>query len=182
MIAVWSILAYVVLPLWALCGLLDYLCHRASGMTSVTGPRESFLHWLMLAEVVVPFALALFLQINALVLALMLLCLAAHEITGYYDLKLAMATRRVTIFEHQVHSALEILPLAALLLLMALHWPQTMALFGFGQENADWALRAKTPEAWETLLPPFLTFVLLSLLPYGEELWRGFRARRRHEA
>jgi putative membrane protein len=34
-----------------------------------------------------------------LLLALMLVCLAAHGITGYFDLKLAMATRTVTIFE-----------------------------------------------------------------------------------
>jgi len=182
MIAVWSILVYVVLPLWAVCGFVDYLCHRASDMTAITGPRESLIHWLMLAEVALPLLLALFFTINALTLALMLLFLATHEVTGYLDLRLAMATRTVTAFEHQVHSALEILPLTALVLTMTLHWPQALALFGLGGETADFSLGLKTPEAWSALIPPLAGFVLLSLLPYGEELWRGFAARRRHDA
>jgi hypothetical protein len=51
------------------------------------------IHWLMLAEVIVPLSLAVFFRINALLLAVMLLWLVAHEITGYVDLKLVMATR-----------------------------------------------------------------------------------------
>lgn len=70
----------------------------------------------------------------------MLVCLIAHEVTGHFDLRLAMATREVTVFEHQVHSALEILPLTAILLVMALHWPQALALFDQGMETADFSL------------------------------------------
>jgi hypothetical protein len=151
---VWDVLAYVVLPLWVVCGFLDYLCHRASHMENATGARESLLHWLMLLEVMLPLFLAVFFRINALVLALMLLCLAAHEITGYYDLKLAMATRKVTAFEHQVHSALEILPLTAMLLIMTLHWPQTLALFGLGSRHADFSLGPKQMPRWGELVPP----------------------------
>jgi hypothetical protein len=173
---VWDILAYIVLPLWVVSGFLDYLCHRASHMENVTGARESMIHWLMLAEVMLPLFLAVFFRINALILGLMLLCLVAHEITGYYDLKLAMATRRVTAFEHQVHSALEILPLTAILLVMALHWPQTLALFGAGIERADFSLGPKQVPRWGEILPPAAAFIALAILPYLEELWRGFRA------
>jgi hypothetical protein len=173
---VWDILAYVVLPLWVVCGFLDYLCHRASHMEKATGTRESMIHWLMLAEVTLPLLLAVFFRINALVLGLMLLCLVAHEITGYYDLKLAMATRRVTPFEHQVHSALEILPLAAVLLIMTLHWPQTLALFGAGPDRADFSLGPKQTPRWGEIIPPAAAFIGLALLPYLEELWRGIRA------
>jgi hypothetical protein len=180
MIDVWALGVYVTLPLWAVCGLLDYLCHRASGMTHATGPRESLIHWLMLAEVALPLGLAIFFRIDALLLALMLVCLLAHEITGRFDLKLAMATRKVTVFEHQVHSLLEVLPLTALLLVMALHWPQTLALFGLGQEPADFSLGPKQPPRWNEIVPPAAAFLLLVLLPYGEELRRGFRARRRN--
>ena len=140
-------------------GFLDYLCHRASGMRKATGPRESLIHWLMLAEVGVPLLLAVFFRINALVLVVMIVCLIAHEITGYLDLKLAMATRKVTIFEHQVHSALEMLPLAAMLLVMALHWPQTQALFGFGQEHADFSLGPKQTPRWGEIIPPAAAFL-----------------------
>jgi hypothetical protein len=176
---VWNILVRVVLPLWAVAGFLDYGCHRRSGMTHATGTRESLIHWLMLAEVILPLGLAVFFRINALLLALMLACLAAHEITGYYDLRIAMATRRVTIFEHQVHSALEILPVTAVLLVMILHWPQTLALFGRGTEPAQWYLGAKQSPRWAELALPLAAFLALAILPYAEELWRGWRERLR---
>jgi hypothetical protein len=179
MTAAWDLLVYVVLPLWVVSGFLDYLCHRASHMEAVTGARESLIHWLMIGEVGVPLLLAVFFQINALIILLMLVCLAAHEITGYFDLKLAMATRKVTIFEHQVHSALEILPLTAILLILMLHWPQAGALFGFGPGSADFALRLKPPPGLSETIPPALLFLALILLPYMEETWRGIRARAR---
>lgn len=176
---VWNILVWVVLPLWVVAGFLDYLCHRRSHIEQASGTRESAIHWLMLAEVGIPLGLAVFFRINALVMALMLACLVAHEVTGYFDLKLAMATRRVTILEHQVHSALEILPATAILLVMALHWPQAQALFGAGPEHADFTLGPKQTPRWGEIIPPAAAFLLLALLPYGEELWRGRRGRRK---
>ena len=178
MIAVWSLLVYVVLPFWVIAGFLDYLCHRSSDIEHATGMKESLIHWLMLLEVAVPLLLAVFFRINALLLALMIMCLIAHEITGYLDLKLAMATRKVTIFEHQVHSVLETLPFTAMLLVMALHWPQTQALFGFGQETADFSLGPKQIPRWGEIVPPAAAFILLVLAPYGEEMWRGRRIKR----
>jgi hypothetical protein len=175
MTAVWNLLVYVVFPLWMIAGFADYLCHRASGMEQATGPRESMIHWLMLAEVFVPLGLAVFFRINALLLGLMIVCLIAHEITGYLDLKLAMATRKVSIFEHQVHSVLEVIPLTALLLVMALHWPQTLALFGFGHEAADFSLGPKQIPRWGEIVPPAAAFLLFIIAPYAEELRRGFK-------
>lgn len=171
---VWIVLVWVVLPLWVVAGFLDYLCHRRSHIETATGTRESAIHWLMLAEVGLPLGLAVFFRIDALLIALMLVCLAAHEMTGYYDLKLAMATRRVTIFEHQVHSVLEVLPLAAILLVMILHWPQTEALFGTGPQAADFSLALKQPPRWGEIVPPLAAFLLLAILPYAEEMWRGW--------
>lgn len=176
---VWDVLAYVVLPLWVVCGFLDYLCHRATHVERASGIGESLIHWLMLAEVALPLVLAVFFRINALVLTIMLVCLVAHEITGYFDLKLAFATRKVTIFEQQVHSALEILPLAAILLIMTMHWPQTLALFGAGTERADFSLRPKQIPRWGEIIPPGSAFLLLVVLPYLEEILRGLRAGKR---
>jgi hypothetical protein len=178
MTAVWSLLVYVVLPLWVIAGFLDYLCHRASDIEHATGTGESLIHWLMVLEVAAPLVLAVFFRINALLLALMIVCLIAHEITGYLDLKIAMATRKVTIFEHQVHSVLEILPFTAMLLVMALHWPQTQALFGSGHETADFSLGSKQMPRWGEIIPPAAAFVLFVLAPYAEEMWRGSRAKR----
>jgi hypothetical protein len=175
---VWIILCWVVLPLRLVAGFLDYLCHRESHIEQATGTKESLIHWLMLVDVVVPLNLAVFFRINALVMGLMLVFLIAHEVTGYYDLKLATATRRVTIFEFQVHSVLEILPLTAILLVMTMHWPQALALFGMGGAHADFSLGPKQIPRWGELIPPFGAFLLLVLLPYGEELLRGWRGRR----
>ena len=148
MTPVWDVLMYLVLPLWVFAGFLDYCCHRASDIAHANGAKESALHWLMLGEVGVPILAAVFLKIDALLILFMILCLIAHEITGYLDLKLAMATRKVTPFEHQVHSVLEMMPLTALLLLAILHWPQAEALFGFGPASADFSLALKPPPAW----------------------------------
>ena len=177
MIAVWSLLVYAVLPLWVVAGFLDYLCHRATHIEEATGTRESLIHWLMVVEVGAPLLLAVFCRINALVLLIMVVCLILHEITGYFDLKLAMATRKVSIFEHQVHSLLEILPLTALLMVMALHWPQAEALFGFGQATPEFGLGPKQSPRWGELVPPAALFVLFVLAPYAEELWRGQKTR-----
>ena len=173
--AIWDLLVYAVLPLWVFAGFLDYLCHRISDRVGKgVLPQEALIHWSMLAEVAVPLLLAVFFSINALVIAVMLIALVAHEMTGYLDLRLAMATRKVTIFEHQVHSALEILPLTAILLVMALHWPQTEALFGAGPEHADFTVRWKGA-AWRELLPPALLFLIGIIFPYAEELYREIR-------
>ena len=124
---------------------------------------------------------AIFLKIDALLLGFMILCLIAHQVTGYIDLKVAMATRQVTIFEHQVHSVLEIMPLTAFLLLCILHWPQAQALFGSGSAAADFSIALKTPPTWDALIPPAMGFIVFAIAPYAEEFFRGLRAEARHE-
>jgi hypothetical protein len=175
--AVWTILNWVVLPLWVFAGFLDYLCHRNARIEVATGERESAIHWLMISEVGLPILLAVFFKVNALILATAAILWVAHEITGYLDLRIAMATRQVTIFEHQVHSMLEVLPLAALLLLAVLHWDQAKALVGVGSTVADFGLRMKEFPKLVEIGPPGLTFVILTVLPYAEEFIRGFKRR-----
>jgi hypothetical protein len=176
---VWDILVYVVLPLWVLAGFGDYLCHRATDIEHANGAKESVLHWLMLGETGVPILVAVFFKVDALVLGFGLLCLIAHEITGHIDLQLAMATRKVSALEQQIHSLLEVLPLMALLLLAILHWRQAEALFGFGTQAADFSLVLKPFPGWAVIGPPGLAFLMFALLPYGEEFVRGLRAQRK---
>lgn len=95
-------------------------------------------------------------------MGLMVVCLIAHELIGYLDLKLAMAPRRVTIFEPQVYSALEILPFTAMLLVMILHWPQAQALFGIGHESAGFSIGPKQLPPWGEIIPPLFAFSLLA--------------------
>ena len=181
MTPVWDILMYIVLPLWVTAGFADYCCHRATDVEHANGVKETTLHWLMLGEVGVPILAAVFLRIDALLFLFMIACLIVHEVTGYLDLKLAMATRKVKAFEQQVHSVLEMMPLTALLLLSALHWPQAEAVFGFGQEAADFSIALKPPPPWSALIPPMLGFLVLAIVPYAEEFIRGLRAEARHE-
>jgi len=70
-----SILMYFILPLWLAAGFADYLCHRAASIQTTSGPKESVLYLAQFAEMAVPTLAAIFLEINALVFAVMLISL-----------------------------------------------------------------------------------------------------------
>ena len=172
-----NVLMYFVLPLWVAAGFADYLCHRAAHIETASGAKESLLHLLQFAEMGVPILAALFLQINALVILVTIVCFLLHEATAFWDVSYAVTRREVTPLEQHVHSFLEMLPLLGLVLIAVLHWPQFLALFGLGSEPARFDLTFKSgPPSW-TYVAVMLTLVLLfDLLPYLEELWRGLRA------
>src|SRR6266704_144347 len=99
-----SVLMYFVLPLWLLAGFADYLCHRASRIATTSGPKESLIHLLMLAEVAVLVTAALALEVNALVILVMIAFWAAHEASAVSDVVFAHHRREVTPIEQWVHS------------------------------------------------------------------------------
>jgi hypothetical protein len=133
-------LMYFILPLWLAAGFADWLCHRASNIATTSGPKESVLHLLQFAEMAVPVLAALFLEINALIIAIMIVCLVLHEATAIWDVRYASATRDVSPTEQHIHSFLEMLPLMGLLMIIALHWQQFLALLGQSSEPARWDL------------------------------------------
>jgi len=172
-------LLFVVLPLWLAAGFLDWLCHRISRIELTTGPQETFIHLLMLAEAAVPVLLAIFFEITGLVLIVMLAAWILHEATSYWDVSYAAARREVTPFEQRVHDYLGVVPFLALSLVFVLHWPQVLAIFGFGQQPTDLSLRWKEPPLPAGYVLVFLgAITLFEVLPFLEELWRGVRARR----
>ena len=171
-------LMYFILPLWLLAGFADYLCHRAAHIEKTSGWKESLLHLLQFAEMGVPVLAALFLEINAGVIILMIVAFVLHQATAMWDVRYATATREVLPLEQHVHSVLEMLPLAALLLVIALHWDQFTALFGYGEARVDIALKPAPLPASYIAVMLGLT-LLLALLPYLEELVRGLRHSRR---
>jgi hypothetical protein len=173
------VLMYFVLPLWLAAGLADYLCHRASNIAMTSGAKESLLHLLQFAEVGVPILAAIFLEINALVFAVMIVAFLLHEATALWDVSYASATRKVTPIEQHVHSFLEMLPLMGLLMVAVLHWGQLLALFGLGPEPARFTIALKPePLPWAYVVAVLAGVLLFDLLPYGEELVRGLRANR----
>src|SRR3954452_4968366 len=113
-----ALLMYFILPVWLAAGFADYLCHRAAHIEQTSGWKESALHLLQFAEMALPILAALFLEINAGVLLLMIACLIFHEATAYWDLRYASTKREITPLEQQVHSFLEMLPLMGLLIVI----------------------------------------------------------------
>jgi hypothetical protein len=173
------ILMYFVLPLWLAAGLADWFCHRATRIEVTAGPRESVFHLLLLGEMAVPVILALFFEINALLIAMMITALALHELTAWFDLRYATSTRAVLPVEQLVHSFLEILPLMGLAFVVLLHWGQFLSLFALGSEKADFALALKQqPLPLGYTLTAIAAAILLNVIPFTEELIRGLRAQR----
>jgi ABC-type spermidine/putrescine transport system permease subunit I len=169
-------LMYFVLPVWLAAGFADYLCHRAASIETTSGWKESLLHLLQFGEMAIPTLAAIFLEINAVVILTMIICLLAHEATAIWDVSYAYRTREVTPTEQHVHSFLEMLPLMGLLIVVTLHWEQFLALFGLGHETADFGLRLKQPPLPWIYVSIILSLVLLfEVLPYLEEFARGVK-------
>jgi hypothetical protein len=68
---------------------------------------------LMFAEVGVPLLAAMFLEVNALIIAAMIVTFFIHEATALWDVSYATTARTVTPIEQHVHSFLEMIPLMA---------------------------------------------------------------------
>jgi len=133
----------------------------------------------MLAEVGVPLIMAAFFRIDAGLIAIFVVCLIAHEVTGNLDIRHAENRgRNVSPTEDQVHSVLEVLPLTAALLVILRHFGQVLALVGAGPEHGDFSIGLTMPPP---LLQIFVTagaLVLFALGPYTEEAIRCLRTRK----
>ena len=173
------LLLWVIMPVWFLAGLADYLCHRASDIEHTSGWRESVLHLVMFAEIAVPLLMCLFFEINALIFAVMIVAFLLHEVTALWDVSFAVTRRNVSPIEQHVHSFLEMIPLMAGAFVAVLHWPQLLALFGLGGDAARFDLTLKQDPLPVGYIVAVLSAALfLEVLPYIEELIRGLRARR----
>jgi hypothetical protein len=103
--------------------------------------------------------MGLFLEINALVLAVMVATFFVHEATAFWDVAYAEGRRAVTPTEQH-------------------------ALVGCGPEPARFTLRPKRPGL---LSQRYVTGILAAVgafvvLPYAEEFWRCYHAERTLEA
>jgi hypothetical protein len=173
------LLLYFILPVWLLAGIADYLCHRATDIAHTSGWKESIFHLAMFGEVAIPLLMCLFLEINALTFAVMIVAFVAHELTALWDVSFAITRRHVSPIEQHVHSFLEMIPLMAGAFVAVLHWPQLLALFGLGAEAARFDITWKdAPLPASYIVAVLAAALLLELLPYLEELVRGLRARR----
>jgi len=170
------ILLWFILPVWLIAGFCDWLCHRATGIERTTGVKETLIHMLMFLEMGLPLLAALFLEVNALIIAFMIVMFFLHEMTALWDVSYAATARNITPLEQHIHSFLEMLPLMALLLIISRHWNEFLSLFGLSDVAAsfDISLRAD-PLPVTYIVVIFSGIILLELLPYLEEYFRGRR-------
>jgi len=173
------ILVHLVMPAWLLAGVADWACHRRAGLEHTTGLKESLLHLLMVAQMGLGALAAVFLEMTSAVLLLLMVLLAAHALTSHWDLHYASGRRKVSALEQSVHAYLEALPLAALALLAASHWPQVTAIFGASASQPDWRWTWKS----DSLPAPVIALLLAAsavfgFAPYAEELYRCLKVRR----
>jgi hypothetical protein len=172
------LLMFAVLPIWIAAGLADYVCHRATNIEATSGTKESVLHALQFALVGLPVTLALFLNANAGFFLLAAICILLHHAVAAVDLVYANPKRRIAPREQMIHSFLEVVPITAFLLLAVLYWPQFLALFGAGPEEARFAPQIRILP-WRYTAAALGGALLFNAVPYAEELLRCIRAARK---
>lgn len=172
-------LTYGLLPLWAAAGVGDWLCHRRQRMELTAGVGESLLHLLMLAILAPATLVAMWCEVNALVLTLAALACVAHELAFWADLAYASRRRVIQPVEQWVHSIQFAVPWVGLGALALLHRGQLMALLGLeGAPAADWTWRLKEqPLPLDYRMAVLLVGATVVALPFAEEFWRCLRAR-----
>lgn len=176
-------LLYFILPLWVLAGLTDYFLHKRTRIEENSGTKESVLHLLQLGEAGIPVIVALLFEVNALIIAIMLVALIVHEATALWDVTYAHTRRYISPIEQHVHSFLEVLPIMAMSFVTVLYWNQLLALFGLGPEAPRFSVEPKVnPLPVSYLVALFSAISIFIVIPYGEELWRCISTARRRSS
>jgi hypothetical protein len=164
-------IAEALVPLWALPGLMDYACHRASHIERTSGTHESLTHLLMSVSSGVPVVLNLACETTPSVALVSIGAVLVHEAVVLWDVGYANPLRDVSATEQHVHAFLEVLPFTMLALSASAH-PGA-----FTRLRAGWPLRFERRKR-----PPSAAYVALvsalalaSALAYGEEFVRCFR-------
>jgi hypothetical protein len=164
----WQLLLWGAFPAWMLAGAADWLCHRRTHIERTSGPRESLLHLLLYAEIVLPLVLALWFELTAAMLLVMTLGVGAHLLTSWWDTSVAQPRRHIAPIEQMIHSWLEMMPLFALLIAGALHATEL--------SQPRWRFELRDPATPVAARTAILLALALGLACILEELWRALRA------
>ena len=177
----WQLLGLVILPLWLLAGVADYIAHARTDIAHTSGVPESALHLLQTAEIGIPLLALLFLEGNALVLALLVAGVVAHSVTAWLDIRYTAPRRRIPVGEQLVHGFLFVLPFVGLAIVAVLHWSSWQALLDpWAAPRGSWDLRLRTPPFDDAVFAAVIgASVLLGVVPGLVEFGRTLAARRR---
>jgi hypothetical protein len=161
-------------PIWALPGLFDYVCHRRSKIERTSGTHESMTHLLMSAASGFPVLLSLLCETTPSVALASIAAVAVHEAIVLWDVGYANPLRTVSPAEQHVHAFLEVLPFTMLALNASAH-PAA-----YDDLRAGWPLRFKRRRR-----PPGAAYFALvaalgvtSACAYAEEFVRCYRVDR----
>jgi len=169
---------YVIMPAWSLVGALDWLWHKQTKIETTSGPKESFMHLLMMMEAGLPVLAGFFLETNAGLFRLMTACMLLHQATVMWDVSYTASRRFIPAREQHTHTFMETLPFDILAVFACLHPGQFRAMLGLGGEKPDWALRLKKPALpLHQIAAIFGATTVFVFLPHVEELWRCLEAR-----
>jgi ABC-type amino acid transport system permease subunit len=164
MLLVWGLY-----PVWLLAGAGDYLCHRQTDIEHTSGTRESWLHLLQFVTLLIAFAAAALMNLNAIVFGIMLALVIAHSVLAHMDVSYTDGRRYISPIEQLVHGFMDVVPLIAVVLIGVLHWSEITT----SPTSPIFSLRP--PELGRTLL--LSSFAVMSGAPILEELARTYRHR-----
>jgi hypothetical protein len=161
---------YVLLPVWVIAGIADYLLHRRTSIETTSGWHETQLHILQALQIGIPLLAGLFLEINNLVLLIMGACVLAHMLTALWDTSYTAPRRYISPLEQHVHSHLEYVPVVALILVVLLYWGQSDSL------DLRWKSVPLPPGILAAVLIPVLGVQGLLLFDETRRTWRARNA------
>lgn len=172
----WAFIGYVLFPVWLLGGVLDYWLHQRTDIATTAGPRESRLHLAQTLQVGVPVLIVLFLDLNRLALALLVVAAVAHTVTAYWDVRYASERRTILPLEQVVHAFMFTLPIFVPALLLLMNW---QAWQGPTAAPGAWTLRLRDPP-WDggVIATVLVASFVFGMLPALAEYWQVTRARR----
>jgi hypothetical protein len=175
-----GLILYVILPLWVISGSLDYWCHRLSKIEDNSGLRESLLHATMGFLIGIPLWMAIFFEINVLVLLLCFVFFVSHELVAHYDVVWAQSKRRITVGEQHVHAYLLTIPFYLMTLIICRNWGAFMHTITFEWTGNLHLSMRQEPVGTMRFVWWYATLMLVTaILPYTEEVFRCWRARQR---
>jgi hypothetical protein len=170
-------IAYIAFPVWLASGFLDYIWHRRTKIETTAGISESLMHSLMMAEAGPAVLGAMFLEINAGALAMIISAATLHEITAIWDVVFTAQRRVIRPAEQHTHSFLEMVPFCVASIAVCMHWDQFLALIGKEKSRPDFALRLRRPAIpWQHLLAMASALVAIGAVPHVDELRRCWQA------